>query len=95
MANKAGLGLSPITEKIYFGKQNPVKRMWVGKKEDVTDSFIDTMFEYVKKDEVREIVTENDVEGEVTHFFLHSTKNKESITKMINFLNKELEKINK
>jgi len=36
MANKTGLGLSPITEKIYVGKQNPIKRMWVGKKEDVT-----------------------------------------------------------
>ena len=93
MATKSGLGLSPITQKIYFGKQNIEKRMWVGTKTDVTDSFLDVMFEYVALDEVREIVTENDNEEETKHFFLHFKDDKESLQNAIKFIEQELKKL--
>ena len=41
-----GLGVSPITNTIYFGTQNPEKQMWTGKKEDVTDKAIAAVFEW-------------------------------------------------
>lgn len=41
-----GFGVSPITNTIYFGTQNPEKQMWTGKKEDVTDKAIVAVFEW-------------------------------------------------
>jgi hypothetical protein len=41
-----GFGVSPITNTIYFGTQNPEKQMWTGKKEDVTDKAIAAVFEW-------------------------------------------------
>ena len=35
-----GFGVSPITNTIYDGTQDPVKHIWTGKKEDVTDMAI-------------------------------------------------------
>lgn len=39
-------GVSPITNIIYYGTQNPEKQMWSGKKEDVTDRAIAAVFEW-------------------------------------------------
>lgn len=41
-----GFGVSPITNTIYYGTQDPVKQMWTGKKEDVTDKVIAVVFEW-------------------------------------------------
>ena len=41
-----GFGVSPITNTIYYGAQNPEKNMWTGKKEDVTDSAIKAVFQW-------------------------------------------------
>ncbi len=41
-----GFGVSPITNIIYYGTQNPEKQMWSGKKEDVTDRAIAAVFEW-------------------------------------------------
>lgn len=41
-----GFGVSPITNTIYYGTQNPEKQMWSGKKEDVTDRAIAAVFEW-------------------------------------------------
>lgn len=41
-----GFGVSPITNTIYYGTQNPEKNMWTGKKEDVTDDAIKAVFEW-------------------------------------------------
>lgn len=41
--NKLHLGYSPLTERIYLGKQNQVKKMWVGEKRDITSEFIQVM----------------------------------------------------
>lgn len=41
-----GFGVSPITNTIYFGTQNPEKQMRTGKKEDVTNEAIAAVFEW-------------------------------------------------
>ena len=41
-----GFGVSPITNIIYYGTQDPVKHMWTGKKEDVTNGAIAAVFEW-------------------------------------------------
>lgn len=41
-----GFGVSPITNTIYYGTQNKEKRMFTGKKEDVTADVIAVVFEW-------------------------------------------------
>ncbi len=41
-----GFGVSPITNTIYYGTQDPVKHIWTGKKEDVTDGAIGAVYEW-------------------------------------------------
>lgn len=41
-----GFGVSPITNTIYYGTQDPKKNMWTGKKEDVTDGAIGAVFQW-------------------------------------------------
>lgn len=94
MANELGIGFSPLTENVYLGKKNKSKRMWVGQKKDITEEFIDVMFQYLPTDEVREIVTEKE-NGEVTrNFFIHAKNDKKSLQCTIKFLEKELKKCN-
>jgi len=94
MAIKSGIGLSPLTDKIYMGKQNTEKGMWVGEKKDITDNFIDVMFQYLELNEAREIVTENiDEKKETKHFFIHFKDDKESLQNAINFMKAELKKL--
>lgn len=40
-----GFGVSPLTNTIYYGTQDPAKHMWTGKKEDVTDGAIAAVYE--------------------------------------------------
>lgn len=37
-------GVSPITNTIYYGTQDPKKNVWTGKKEDVTEEAIKAVF---------------------------------------------------
>ena len=41
-----GFGVNPITNTIYYGTQDPIKHMWTGKKEDVTDEVIAAVYEW-------------------------------------------------
>ena len=41
-----GFGVSPITNTIYYGTQDPAKHMWTGKKEDVTNGAIAAVYEW-------------------------------------------------
>lgn len=43
---RKGFGVSPITNRIYYGKQNIEKHMWVGEKTDVTDDAIAAVYEW-------------------------------------------------
>lgn len=46
MEKKRCLGVSPITNRIYYGMQDAEKHMWIGQKEDVTESAISSVFEW-------------------------------------------------
>lgn len=46
MVKKKGFGVSPITNKIYYGMQDTDKRMFVGQKTDVTDEAIAAVYEW-------------------------------------------------
>lgn len=46
MARKKGFGVSPITNKIFYGKQDTEKQMWVGDKTDVTNDVIAAVYEW-------------------------------------------------
>lgn len=39
-----GFGISPDTNTIYYGTLDPAKLVWTGKKEDVTEDAIRTVF---------------------------------------------------
>lgn len=41
--NKMHLGFSPLTNRVYLGKQN--KDQWVGDKRDVTSEFLQVMLQ--------------------------------------------------
>ncbi|WP_045993467.1 DUF7446 family protein, partial [Halomonas sp. S2151] len=44
MATRSGLGYSPLSGRIYWGRQNPKTGMWVGNdKRDVTSEFLQVM----------------------------------------------------
>lgn len=44
MAKK--MGVSPITNTIYYGNINEEKHMWTGQKTDVTDMAVGAVFEW-------------------------------------------------
>ena len=46
MAKKKGFGVSPITNRIYYGTQDTEKHMWTGQKIDVTDDTIVAVYEW-------------------------------------------------
>ncbi len=46
MARKKGFGVSPITNKIFYGTQETDKGMWVGTKTDVTEDVISSAFDW-------------------------------------------------
>lgn len=39
-----GFGVSPLTNTIYYGTQDPKRNVWTGKKEDVTDEAVKAVF---------------------------------------------------
>lgn len=41
-----GFGVSPLTNRIYYGTQNVGKQMFTGNKEDVTDKAIAAVYEW-------------------------------------------------
>jgi hypothetical protein len=49
MAVKNGIGYSPLTDKVYLGKQNTEKRLWVGDKKDITNEFLAVASEFFLK----------------------------------------------
>jgi hypothetical protein len=86
MSVKTGIGYSPLTDRVYIGKQNQEKGMWVGNdKIDITQDFIAVMFNYIMPNKVRTISCRNE-----KNMFLNVKKDKKSIEKAIKHLNKQL-----
>ena len=88
MAVTSGIGYSPLTDKVYLGKQNKEKGLWVGEKKDVTQEFIACSFAYFEENKVRIIST-----GKSSNMLLNVKKDKESIEKIIKYLKNELSKL--
>lgn len=86
MAIKNGIGYSPLTEKVYLGKQNTDKRLWVGEKKDITNDFIAVSFEYFEENTIRKIGSSDGSEN----LFINIKNDKASLEKIIKNLTKRL-----
>lgn len=89
MANKTGIGYSPVSDKIYLGKQNPEKRLWVGIKQDITSEFIAVSLEFYSENSIREIGGDKGSKNLV----INIKKDKTSIELVIKNLTKRLAKM--
>lgn len=89
MAIKNGIGYSPLTEKVYLGKQNTEKRLWVGEKKDITNEFIAVSFEYFEENTIREISRSNGSKN----LFINIKNDKEGLERIIKNLTKRLSKM--
>ena len=89
MAIKNGIGYSPLTEKVYIGKRNPEKRMWVGYKKDITNEFLAVASEFFEENTVRYIVCSNGT----SNLFINIKNDKASIEKVIKNLSKRLDSL--
>lgn len=88
MAAKNGIGYSPLTDKVYLGKQNPDKRMWVGNKTDITNEFLAVTTQFFEQNTIREIVCSDDS----SNLFINIKNDKASLEKVIKNLTKRVEK---
>lgn len=88
MALKNGIGYSPLTDKVYLGKQNTEKRMWVGEKKEITNEFIAVASEFFEENTVRDISCSNGV----SNLFINIKNDDTSIEKVIKNLTKRLNK---
>ena len=89
---KMNIGYSSLTDRVLLGKVNEEKGEWIGEKRDITSRFLNVCFEYFPEGEVRSIGTPN---KNKTNMFLNVIKTKEDIEKTIEYLQKELIKIEK
>lgn len=87
---KNGIGYSPLSDKVYLGRQNKDKGMWVGDKVDITNDFIAVAFAYFEENTSREISTM----GKGSNLFINVKKDKESIERTIKRLTTILSKLN-
>lgn len=90
MAIKTGIGHSPLTDKIYLGKQNPSTRTWVGEKRDITNEFLAVSFSYFEENTVRNIGSSD---GN-SNLFMNIKNDRVSIEKLIKNLSDRLNKMN-
>jgi hypothetical protein len=84
MKAKNGIGYSPLSDKVYLGKQNTEKRIWVGDKKDITNEFLAVASEFFEENTVRDIICSNGA----SNLFINIKNDKESIEKIIKNLSK-------
>ncbi len=90
MSNKTGIGYGPLTQKVYWGKQNEEKGMWVGEKRDITHDFLSVLLdEYLPENTSRDIVGDKGSKN----IIINCKDNKESLEAWIKKLQKRLEKL--
>ena len=90
MANRNGIGYSPLTDRVYLGKQNKEKGMWVGDKVDITNDFLAVAHAYFEENTSRKVSC-----SKGSNLFINVKNDKEGLEKMIKHLQKELDKLNK
>jgi hypothetical protein len=88
MTIKNGIGYSPLTDKVYLGKQNTEKRIWVGEKKDVTNEFLAVASEFFEENTIRDIGC-----GGKSNLFINVKNDKESIEKVIKNLTNRLNEV--
>jgi hypothetical protein len=84
MSTRKGIGYSSLTEKIYLGRQNREKGMWIGPKEDITSDFINVTLEWIGDNESRTIKGDKGSDN----ILINCLNDKESIEKVIKHLQK-------
>lgn len=89
MSIKNGIGYSPLTEKVYLGKQNTDKRIWVGDKKDITNEFLAVSFEFFEENTIRKISGSSGS----SNLFINIKNDKESMERVIKDLTKRIKKI--
>lgn len=87
MSNKTGIGYSPISDRVYLGKQNPTKSMWTGTKEDITSDFIGVALAYFEVNTIREIGCSDTS----SNLVINIKHDKAGLKRIINNLTKRLE----
>lgn len=90
MAVKYGIGYSPLSDKVYLGKQNTEKRIWVGDKNDITNQFLVVACEFFEENTVRDISCSSGA----SNLLINIKNDKASIEKVIDYLNKRLDSLN-
>jgi hypothetical protein len=85
MSIKKGIGYSELSDKIYLGKQNKEKGIWVGDKEDITNDFLNVCFAYFEEGNSRTINSKDK-----TNMFVNIRRDEESILKAIKYFEKQL-----
>lgn len=89
MSTKNGIGYSPLSDKVYLGKQNTEKGMWTGAKEDITHQFLDVSFAYFEENTIRNIGSSSGKEN----LFINVKNDKTGIEKIIKNLTKRLSEL--
>lgn len=84
---KNGIGYSSLTEKIYLGRQNIEKQLWIGDKEDITSDFINVLFQFLPENTSRKLVGLDTMSENIVMNFQN---NNQSIKKAIKFLQQKL-----
>ena len=87
MATKTGIGYSPLTDKVYLGRQNEEKHIWVGDKKDITNQFLAVSSQFFEVNSVREIKCSN---GD-SNLYVNIKNDKSSIDRLIKNLKKRSE----
>lgn len=88
MSIKNGIGYSPLTDKVYLGRQNKEKRLWVGEKADITNDFIACSMEFFEVNTIRDIGCSSGG----SNLFINIKNDNASIERVIKNLQKRLEK---
>jgi hypothetical protein len=89
MAAKMGIGYSPLTDKVYLGKQNQEKRVWIGEKKDITNDFLAVASEFFEENTIRNVVCSSGG----SNLIINVKNDKEGLKKAINNLTKRWEKL--
>lgn len=80
-----GIGYSPLTDRVYIGKQNKEKGVWVGDKRDITNEFLAVSHGYFEENTVREVRTSSK-----SNLFIDVINDEENINKLIESLSKRI-----
>jgi hypothetical protein len=88
MSIKTSIGYSPLTDKVYLGKQNQEKGLWIGDKKDITNEFLAVSNHFFEENSIREVKCSN---GN-SNLFVNIKNDEESIKKLIKNLEKRLKK---